>query len=107
MVLVFLALYIVVLSAATLAQQSSTELTNRGFVLVAQGRQAEALGAYEEALEINPQDALAWTGKGSLLVLRGSYKEAVSALEQATRIDPGQPVACLLYTSDAADDYSV
>ncbi|MBI4589063.1 MAG: tetratricopeptide repeat protein [Candidatus Rokubacteria bacterium] len=49
-----------------------------------------ALGCYDRALEIAPDDALAWTNKGIALNHLGEYPAAVECLEEAYRLDPTQ-----------------
>jgi tetratricopeptide (TPR) repeat protein len=48
----------------------------------------KALDAYEKAIEITPDSALAWQGKGIALLLLERYEEALTALTRAIELDP-------------------
>jgi Flp pilus assembly protein TadD len=51
-------------------------LINRGTVLINLGKEEEALLALDEALAIDPGNALAWRRKGSALINLGRGEEA-------------------------------
>ena len=57
-------------------------------VLYEQGRYDEALTAFEEAIRLDPKDALPWNGKGNVLKEQDRYDEALKAYEEAIRLDP-------------------
>ena len=61
---------------------------NEGAVLNGLGKYDEAIQAYEKAIEINPQYALAWNGKGVALSVQGKYDEAITAFDRAIEINP-------------------
>jgi tetratricopeptide (TPR) repeat protein len=48
----------------------------------------EALVAYEQALQLDPNSTPAWNGKGNALRALHRYEEALAAYEQATRLGP-------------------
>src|SRR6266699_1091567 len=52
------------------------------------GRYEKALAAYELALRLDPDDALAYNGKGNALDDLNRYEEALVAYEQAIIQDP-------------------
>lgn len=52
------------------------------------GREDEAIKAYEQAIEIDPDDAEPWQGKGSLLHTLGRLEDAIDAFDRAIQIDP-------------------
>ncbi|ACC74845.1 tetratricopeptide repeat protein [Paraburkholderia phymatum] len=47
---------------------------------------------YERALEVNPNDSLAWLLKGTLLAFEGEGEQAVDATERALRLSPLDPL---------------
>jgi serine/threonine protein kinase len=51
-------------------------------------RYQEALAAFEQAIRLNPNDALAYNGKGRSLRQLRRYREALAAYEQAIRLNP-------------------
>jgi adenylate cyclase len=59
------------------------------------GQPADALAAYNLALEINPNFHTAHAGRAVALILSGRAREAVSPLELALRISPRDPAASL------------
>ncbi|MGO8948352.1 MAG: tetratricopeptide repeat protein [Ktedonobacterales bacterium] len=76
-------------SAATPpARETVEEARTRGEGLIAQHRDEEALSAYEKALALNPQDAVAWAGKGYVLRFLQRYEEALLAYNHALASAP-------------------
>ena len=53
-----------------------------------QGRSAEALDAFERALQINSDEVLAWSAKSSVLSKLKRYEEALLAAKQASALNP-------------------
>lgn len=66
----------------------ATELFDKGITLVCLGKYEEAIQCYEQAIEIDPNDAVAWSNKGITLGWLGKYEEAIKAADEAIRIDP-------------------
>jgi len=58
-----------------------------GIELGQEGKYAEAIKAYDEALKINPQDAKAWNKKGKTLSDLGRNDDAIKALDEALKIN--------------------
>jgi superkiller protein 3 len=48
---------------------------------------------YEQAIHLNPNDALAYTGKGAVLHNLERYEEALMAYEEALRLNPKNALA--------------
>jgi len=67
---------------------TATDLINKGYALDSQGKYDEAIQAYDEAIEIDPQYVGAWINKGSALYSQGKYDEAVQAFDEAIEINP-------------------
>jgi len=60
----------------------------RGNTLYYQKRYLEALRAYEKAIELDPNLALARNGEGTALECLGRYNEALQAQNKAIELDP-------------------
>jgi tetratricopeptide (TPR) repeat protein len=69
--------------------QSTGSLTITGDELVDQGKYAEAIPYYDQALALEPRNAVALCGKGVALNALGNYSEALTVLDQAIAISPG------------------
>ena len=54
---------------------------------------SEALAAYEQAIRLDPNDAVAFATKGYALYELKRFEEALAACEQAIRLDPNYAVA--------------
>lgn len=52
------------------------------------GEMAEAIRAYNQALEIDPENPVAWNNKGLILAVAGNYKEALKCHMRAIELDP-------------------
>jgi serine/threonine protein kinase len=53
----------------------------------------EALAAYDEAIRLDPTDALAYRNKGAALSELKHYQEALAAYDEAIRLDPTDALA--------------
>jgi tetratricopeptide (TPR) repeat protein len=62
---------------------SSIELT---YIKI--GRQHDAIGYCNNAIELDPTYPFGWNNKGSVLSSQGKYDEAIKAYEEAIRLDP-------------------
>src|SRR5439155_1269934 len=56
----------------------------------------EALAAYEQAIRLDPNYAMAYYNKGFVLSSRSRYEEALTAFEQTLRLDPNNAGAYCL-----------
>ena len=63
-------------------------LNNTGSSLIDLGRNKEAIKAYKQAIDINPEYASPYNGLGNIYREQGEYEEAIKAYEQAIDIDP-------------------
>ena len=59
-----------------------------GIAKGSQGRNKEALDAFDEALQQNPKDAEAWYNKGLALVNLGRHEDALHAYDESLKINP-------------------
>jgi tetratricopeptide (TPR) repeat protein len=71
----------------------ASHLVNQGASLNDLGRREEALAAFEQALRLDPNNALAYSNRGKVLHELGRPKEALASFEQALRLDPDLAVA--------------
>ncbi|HQB60209.1 MAG TPA: tetratricopeptide repeat protein, partial [Spirochaetota bacterium] len=55
----------------------------------------EAIGCYNKAIEIDPNDAYAYNKKGNTLSYLNLYDEAIVCYDKALEIDPNCPDALL------------
>jgi len=65
------------------------EWTNKGNSLDSLGRHEEAILCYDQALELDPHNAVIWSNKGGSLHSLGRYEEAIRCCDQALELDPG------------------
>jgi lipoprotein NlpI len=66
---------------------------NLGTALAAQGKLAEAVAAYREAIRLKPNLPEAHTNLGNALAAQGSLSEALPAYREAARLKPGNHLA--------------
>jgi tetratricopeptide (TPR) repeat protein len=70
-------------------QQTAEDCYNKGVALSDQGKYNEAIKAYNEAIRLNPNLAVAWYNKATILGRDlGKYDEAIKAYDEAIRLDP-------------------
>jgi MSHA biogenesis protein MshN len=72
-----------VMDKAGAAGESADFLTLRGAVLLRLGRHADAVGAYQKAVQSGPQPGETWTGLGISLEAVGRTAEAAQAYQRA------------------------
>ena len=82
-----LPVYMLGLQNAT-ESHNATEWYIIGQPLEMQGKHAEAIEAYDEAIRMDPEFAQAWSDKGSALVELNRSEEAIEAYNKALEIDP-------------------
>ena len=75
----------------------------KGGVFITLGRDADALRAYERALDQNPTDAAAHSGIGRVhFILRGEFAIAMASYERALALNPQAGWSALQYAHCAA-----
>ncbi len=75
------------------APDCAVALSAEGFVYTNLLRQLDAGSArYDSALQINPNDSLAWLLKGTLHAFKGEGDEAIAGVERALKLSPLDPV---------------
>jgi adenylate cyclase len=63
------------------------------------GRHEEAIAAYQQALEINPNFSLAYGTLGTTLAWAGRFDESIARVEMAIRLNPRDPSIFFRYTT--------
>jgi tetratricopeptide (TPR) repeat protein len=74
--------------AERLRPGQSRTATVRGWALLANGRMAEAFGAFAAALAANDKDAVALAGAAEVLMAQRRFDDAVKLFERSVRLDP-------------------
>ncbi|MSQ22094.1 MAG: tetratricopeptide repeat protein [Dehalococcoidia bacterium] len=64
-----------------------------GYTLFQAGRYAEALKAYQEAIQLRPDYSEAHYDRGVVLIQLGRHQEALEAFEKAIQLSPDDPTA--------------
>jgi len=68
-------------------ESDPVEWNNKGVALYNEGKYDEAIQAYDEAIRLDPEMAMAWYNKGNALYVLGKYDEAIQAYDEAIRLD--------------------
>jgi len=70
------------------AQTTARDWFTNGIALINQGKCDEAVQSFNEAIEINPQNADAWYNKGRALGINCKLDDAIQAFDKAIEINP-------------------
>jgi len=73
--------------------ENSDLLVNKAYSLYNMGRFEDAIKYCDEAIKINPNDAVAWSIKGICLNFLHCYEEALACCEKAISLDPNNASA--------------
>jgi tetratricopeptide (TPR) repeat protein len=65
----------------------------KGSSLTALGRREEAINCFDQALAIDPREAMTWNNKGVSLYRLDRHEEAINCFDQALAIDPQHAMA--------------
>jgi tetratricopeptide (TPR) repeat protein len=65
----------------------------RGLALDREGKRSEALAAFRDAIQLNPNSAEAHLNLGKMEFSLGQVHEAIAELQEALRLDPGNTQA--------------
>lgn len=75
-------------TVAAVEAYTAKDWVGRGDALCRSGRYDEAVGCYDQAIEMVSELADAWDGKGDALQMTGSYDKAVRCYDRALEFDP-------------------
>lgn len=67
---------------------SAEKLWKRGVDLRTARRYEEAIDAFEKAIELNPNNIMAWRDKADVLFFLERYEEALKAYDEVLKLDP-------------------
>lgn len=77
----------------TVDRARASEFCRQANALFFQGRYAEAIAAYQRAIEFNPEYHQAWSNQGSAYFHQGQFERAIAAYERALAIKDDYPEA--------------
>jgi Flp pilus assembly protein TadD len=77
---------------------TAIDWVNKGDKLVAEAKYDQAIQAYNQAIEINPQEKMAWAKKGDTLKMIGRTKEANEAYAKANELAAANTISILDYS---------
>lgn len=60
----------------------------KGFAQIESGNYSEAILAYDQFIDLSPNNATAWNQKGVALALMGRYNESIDSFKRATDLNP-------------------
>ena len=72
---------------------NAIEIYERGLALVNQDRYQEAIAAFDAAINLKPNVAVAWISRGVALERLGNHAEALASHEQAIKLEPNNFLA--------------
>ena len=64
---------------------------NKGYALYKLERYEEAIGCYDKAIELNPNEPTYWNNKGYVLYSLKRYEEAIKCFDKAIELNPNEP----------------
>ena len=70
---------------------ASEALTIRGFAWKRKGDKEKAMADFDEAIRLNPREALAWRVRGATWAGKADYQRALADYTESLRIDPENP----------------
>ena len=80
---------LLILAPSAQCQQTAQEWSDKGTILLMQGKFDEAIKAYDESIRLDPKDAMTWSNKGITLGRDlGKYEEAIQCFDKAIEINP-------------------
>ncbi|WNZ44685.1 tetratricopeptide repeat protein [Leptolyngbya boryana CZ1] len=69
-------------------ETASTVWFQKAYASAQLGKHEAAIAAYDQVLEINPQNQPAWNNRGSSLINLGRHQEALTVLDRAIKLNP-------------------
>lgn len=81
-------IFFLILSIAAQCQENAEDWINRGNTLYSQNNYDEAIQAFDEAIKLNPNSAIAWSNKANVLISLNRSDESLQASQKAIELDP-------------------
>jgi Flp pilus assembly protein TadD len=69
------------------------KIYKQGFDLLLEGERESAIATFREALELNPELAIAWNGLSMALGQVGDLDAAIQAAQQLITLEPDDPLS--------------
>ena len=70
------------------AQDAGEESLDRGWIYIIAGNYDQAISDFNKAIQLRPNDALAYYGLGSAYSIKRDYSQARSEFNKAIKLDP-------------------
>ena len=107
-----ISIILITLMASAQCQPAAGDWFNEGKALANQSNYADAVIAFNKAVEINPQYIDAWLRKGEALYAQKKYSAAIEVFNRAIEIDPQDAEAWLnkgktLYAMGTRESYKM
>ena len=80
-------------SISRAADVKTPSWVEKGVALVMEGKYADAIEAFNKAIEQNPKDAVAYNNRGAAYGQMGNYKQQIEDSNKALQINPKDAVA--------------
>jgi tetratricopeptide (TPR) repeat protein len=80
-------------ATSSIADVKTSSWVEKGVALVMEGKHNEAIEAFNKAIELNPQDAVAYNNRGAAYGQTGNYKQQIEDSTKALQINPKDAVA--------------
>ncbi len=74
-----------------LVKKKDVQYSNEGVHMSERGQHLKALLKYDQALSLNPDNAVTWYNRGVSLTALNRHKEALASYDRALALEPGNP----------------
>ena len=74
-------------------QSEAKAIYKEGFALFVKGEVDDAISRYGDALDIDPELAIAWNGLSMALAKKGDLDAAIEAAEKLVSLEPDDPLS--------------
>ena len=74
-------------AVSSIRGSSSTKLISAGNEHYRKGRLGDAIKCYNQAIQMEPDNPVAWNNKGLILAIAGQYEESLAAHSRALELD--------------------
>ena len=74
-------------------KNKTSKLYDKAIEFEKSGNMVESMKCYDQIIEINSNESMAWRGKGLIWNIRGKYDSAIACFDKAIEIDPDDTLA--------------